>query len=96
MRTTAHRRVRAVARGLFVGSIVLSATLCAACDGCGDAAGIQDGRFDPGPMPEDVPLPGAVYQEAYDRALSELNADNAHERLVEIERLVRREREELR
>ncbi len=79
---------------LLVGYLALSG-----CDGCGrddpgaDASGAAG--FELGPLPEEIPLPGAVYQRAFDAALVEITSDNARERLREIERNVARERREL-
>lgn len=39
---------------------------------------------------------GAVYQEAYERAKSEITMENAADRLREIDQAIRREQEELR
>lgn len=43
----------------------------------------------------DVPMPGAVYKEAYRRAREQVNTDNADERLDELERAIDREAREL-
>ncbi len=72
------------------------------CDGCSDGAAgssaVKASAPEPqlGPLPEDVPLPGAIYRNAYDAALEEVDADNAHDLLRQIERQVARERRELR
>lgn len=85
----------------ITGFLVGVAVVMAGCDGCGDeGAGKGDTEarapeLQLGPLPEDVPLPGAIYRKAYDAALKEVDADNAHDRLRQIERQVARERREL-
>ncbi len=71
--------------------------------GCGRCA---ETRTDPSGLPEvgnavsatgaEVPTPGAVYKDAYARARVEVTADNARDRLDELERAIEREAEAMR
>jgi len=87
-----------VARWLGSAGLVLAIAGCEGCDGAdtGDGDTPVTAAQLLGPLPEDVPQPGAIYQNAYDAALEELTADNAHDRLRQIERQVARERRALR
>ena len=68
----------------------------AACGRCGEPSGDPTGLpavDDDTTQVSDVPLPGAVYKEAYERARAEVTADNAGERLEALERAIDREAE---
>jgi hypothetical protein len=76
---------------LLAAAVALSGCDCSGGEAPGGAAGVEMP-----PLPDDVPQQGSIYREAYDKAKKELTMDNARDRLDEIERLVVREREELR
>lgn len=70
------------------------------CEGCGANAVRSEAEgtaaYELGPLPDEVPRAGAIYQEAYDEAEKKTNPENARDRLRDIERSVARERRELR
>jgi hypothetical protein len=70
----------------------------AACGRCAEppgdpASGSKPAVGGDGAVARDAPKPGAVYKEAYERARSEVTADNARDRLEELERAIDREAE---
>jgi hypothetical protein len=83
------------------GILVLFLTLagCGRCDG-GDPAGAGTAQLprlggDATSAGLEVPMPGAVYKEAYRRARGQVTAENARERLDELERTIDQEALEL-
>ncbi len=84
---------------LLLASALATLLIVPGCDGCGGASDSGGGstvvELELPPLPEDVPMPGALYQQAYDRALGEVTPENARDRLRQIERTIARERREL-
>jgi hypothetical protein len=90
---------RKISSGL--GSIAVVAIGVASCNGCGSSpagGGEADAVVElvaPQVSGEDIPIPGDVYREAYERALRELTHETMADRLRAIEREIASERSSL-
>jgi len=78
----------------WVGILLLATSFaCGDCNGAPEPE--QEISLELGPMPEEVPLGGAPYSEAQERAREEITYENAKELLDELERVIMHEREKL-
>ncbi|MFC1610459.1 hypothetical protein ACFL6C_05840 [Myxococcota bacterium] len=79
--------------------IALVVVLLTGCSRCGESQGDNNnprGEAVSADVPiADVPLPGAIYKDAFEKARREINNDNVRVRLEELEREVERDAEAL-
>jgi hypothetical protein len=77
-------------------ALVGALAACGRCGANGDPSALPTVTDDSGEVVTDVPMPGAIYKDAFARARSEVNADNARKRLDELERAIDREADAMR
>jgi len=82
-------------RWLAIIALVGMLAACGRCDG-GDPTALPVVTDGSGEVVTDVPMPGAVYKEAFERARVEVTADNARKRLDQLEHDIDREAKAMR